>query len=374
MTETASSASSRDSGERGDKAIGVLTRNLYLGADLGPVIAARTPEAFVAATTAMWQMVQKNDFRTRANALAAEIAQTRPALIGLQEAVTWRTRSATTVDPEGDVAFDYIPLLLEAVEARGVRYREIARVDLLDIEGPTALGFNIRLTDHGAILARADVHAVNGKGIVFGTILTIDTLAGPVAIKRGWVSADVEHRGEQLRFVSTHLESFNALIRTAQAGELRTALANEPRPVIVLGDLNSHPGTEGEAVLAAAGFEDVWAALHGRRAGLTCCFLEDLTKVQGAALTERIDYVLVRGGLEPRNARVLGANRGSRVGGLWPSDHAGLFASIRLESGRRVSAAGAGSDRAAAAHCRIPLGGFLLAQRALRLTTAETRC
>jgi endonuclease/exonuclease/phosphatase family metal-dependent hydrolase len=333
MTETASSASSRDSEERGDEAIGVLTRNLYLGADLGPVIAARTPQAFVAATTAVWRMVQKNDFRTRARALAAEVADTPPALIGLQEAVTWRTRSTTTADPEGDVAFDYIPLLLEALEARGLRYREIARVDLLDVEGPTALGFNIRLTDHGAVLARADVHASNGKGFVFGAILTVDTLAGPVAIKRGWVSADVEHRGEQLRFVSTQLESFNALIRTAQAGELKAALANEARPVILIGDLNSHPGTEGEAVLASAGFDDVWAALHERRAGLTCCFLEDLTKVQGAALTERIDYVLVRGDVEPRNARVLGANRGSRVGGLWPSDHAGLFATIRVGDG-----------------------------------------
>jgi endonuclease/exonuclease/phosphatase family metal-dependent hydrolase len=327
-TQASSSAASKED-ERG-KSLGVLTRNLYLGADLAPVIGAQTPQAFVAATTAVWLMVQKNDFRVRAKALAAEIAETRPALIGLQEAVTWRTRSPSTVDPEGDVAFDYIPLLLQALKERGLDYREVAKVTLLDVEGPTALGFNIRLTDHDAILARANVRATNGKGFVYGTILTVNTLAGPVAIKRGWVSADVEHRGEHLRFVNTHLESFVAPIRTAQATELKAALAKEARPVILTGDLNSHPGTEGEAVLASAGFVDAWGALHPRQAGLTCCFLEDLTKVDGAALTERIDYVLLRGALEAGKARVLGDTRGSRVGGLWPSDHAGLFATAAL--------------------------------------------
>ena len=321
MTQASSSASSREGDERGGKAIGVLTRNLYLGADLGPVIAAQTPQAFVAATTAVWLMVKKNDFRTRARAIAAEVEETRPALIGLQEAVSWN----------GDVDFDSVKILLDALATRGLTYREVAEVSLLDVTVPTALGFHIHFTDRGAILAREGVHVTNAQGQVVGTLLTIPTnVLGPVTVKRGWLSADVEHRGEQIRFVTTHLESFNALVRTAQAQELKAALASETRPVALVGDLNSHPGTEGEAVLASAGFDDVWAALHPGRPGLTCCFLEDLTQVQGAALTERIDYVLVRGGLEPRNVRVLGANRGSRVGGLWPSDHAGLFATVRI--------------------------------------------
>jgi len=321
MTQASRSASSRESDERGSKALGVLTRNLYLGADLAPVIGAQTPQAFVAATTAVWLLVKKNDFRTRARAIAAEVVETRPALIGLQEAVSWH----------GDVDFDYVALLLDALAQRGLRYREVVEVKLLDVAVPTALGFGIHFTDRGAILAREDVHVTKAEGHVFDTKLTIPTnVLGPVTVPRGWLFADVEHRGEQIRFVTTHLESFNALVRTAQAQELKAKLASETRPVVLVGDLNSHPGAEGEAVLASAGFEDVWAALHPDRAGLTCCFLEDLTQVQGAALTERIDYVLVRGGLEPRNARVLGANRGSRVGGLWPSDHAGLFASVRV--------------------------------------------
>jgi endonuclease/exonuclease/phosphatase family metal-dependent hydrolase len=311
--------------------IGVMSRNLYLGADLGPVIAAPDLPRFIGATTAVWAMVNTNNFRTRARALAAEIAATRPALIGLQEAVTWRTQSPSdaTATPARDVAFDYVPDLLDALAKRGLEYRLVAQVDLLDVEAPTGLGIDIRLTDHEAILAREDVHVTKSEGAVFKSLLKFDTVVGEVVTKRGWVSVDVSYRGERLRFVSTHLESFDATVRKQQAAELAQVLSKERRPVILVGDLNSHPGTQGEAILAAGGFEDVWPALHSDP-GLTCCFLEDLTKTAGAAFSERIDYVLTRGPFEPRRAVVLGADPSTRVGGLWPSDHGGVFAEVRI--------------------------------------------
>src|SRR3989442_114791 len=285
----------------GNKVIGVMTRNLYLGADLGPVIAA-PPEDFFAATSAAWLMVKNNDFHTRAKALAAEVADTRPALIGLQEAVTWRTQSppdgmATRATP---VEFDYVADLLKALKSKGLVYRRVAEIELLDVEAPTGLGFDIRLTDHETILAREDVQVTKSEGAPFRKLLVLPSpTVGEVKLPRGWVSVDVKYRGENLRFVSTHLESFDSGTRVAQARELADLLANETRPVILVGDLNSDPGKEGELVLASAGFEDVWSALHDGD-GLTCCFLEDLTKTKGAALTERIDYVLTRGPFEPR--------------------------------------------------------------------------
>src|SRR6266436_2553331 len=112
--------------------------------------------------------------------------------------------------------------------------------------------------------------------------------------------------------------------------ELKKKIAAEARPVILVGDLNSHPGTEGAAILGGAGFRDVWAALHPARPGLTCCWPEDLTKTE-PGFSERIDYVLVRGPLEPRAAAVSGTELALRVAGLWPSDHGGLFAELRLE-------------------------------------------
>ena len=318
----------------GNKVIGVMTRNLYLGADLGPLIAAK-PADFFAATSAAWLMVKNNDFHTRAKAVAAEIADTRPALIGLQEAVTWRTQSP----PDGmatratHVEFDYVADLLKALKSKGLVYRRVAEIELLDVEAPTGLGFDIRLTDHETILAREDAQVTKSEGAPFKKLLVLPSpTVGEVKLPRGWVSVDVKYRGENLRFVSTHLESFDSGTRVAQARELADLLANETRPVILVGDLNSDPGKEGELVLASAGFEDVWSALHDGD-GLTCCFLEDLTKTKGAALTERIDYVLTRGPFEPRKARVLGARRGSRLDGLWPSDHAGVFAELRMADG-----------------------------------------
>ncbi len=328
------SAASHQSTAGRDDAIGVMTRNLYLGADLAPVISATTPQQFIAATTAVWLMVKNNDFHTRARALAAEIAATRPALVGLQEAVTWRTQSPSdgTATPATDVAFDYVPELLAALKARGLEYRLAAKVELLDVEAPTApaLDLDIRLTDHGAILARADVQVTKSGGVVFTNLLSFPTVVGTVTLPRGYVSVDATVEGEQLRFVSTHLESFHPGIRTLQATELVQALAGETRPVILAGDLNSRPGTEGEAVLAGAGFEDVWPQIRGNP-GLTCCFLEDLRLTKGAAFTERIDYVLTRGPFEPRKATVLGSHPNSRVDGLWPSDHGGVFAEVRVD-------------------------------------------
>src|SRR3989442_1437474 len=52
--------------------------NLYLGADLTPVIQSQNLQQFLAATTAVWTMVVKNDFHARAQALATE---TRPVIL-----------------------------------------------------------------------------------------------------------------------------------------------------------------------------------------------------------------------------------------------------------------------------------------------------
>ncbi|MGZ6126471.1 MAG: endonuclease/exonuclease/phosphatase family protein [Myxococcales bacterium] len=315
----------------GNKVIGVMSRNLYLGAELTPVIQAQDFPHFVAATTSVWSMVRKNDFHARAQALAAEIAEKRPALIGLQEAYTWRTQVPADgmATPAADIAYDYVPELIAALAARGLRYRAVASVELFDFEAPTLLGNDARMTDHGAILAREDVHASNPRSGVFSTLLPVKVLGQTVLVKRGWVSVDVKYRGEELRFVSTHLESFHAGVRQAQAAELAGILSATTGQVILVGDLNSHPGTEGAAILVQAGFTDTWPALNPADAGLTCCWPEDLT-LTSPPFSERIDYVLTRGIAGAVAATVTGDGLASRVSGLWPSDHGGLFAELRI--------------------------------------------
>ena len=52
------------------KVANVMTRNLYLGADLAPAIGAPSLEAFVAADGQILREVTANDFPTRAKGLA----------------------------------------------------------------------------------------------------------------------------------------------------------------------------------------------------------------------------------------------------------------------------------------------------------------
>src|SRR5438552_17633120 len=220
-TETSSANLSADSMAGGNKVIGVMSRNLYLGADLAPVIGAQTMPAFLAATTAGWKMVQKNDLHLRAQELADEIASKRPARIGLQEAFTWRTQTPAdgTAAPAQTVVYDFAPELQAALAARGVKYRAVASVELLDVEAPTlalvggqtVLGPDVRATDHDVILAREDVHATKIAEEVYSLLLPLPIFGRPLPLplRRGYVAVDVKYRGESLRFVNTHLESFD---------------------------------------------------------------------------------------------------------------------------------------------------------------------
>jgi endonuclease/exonuclease/phosphatase family metal-dependent hydrolase len=310
----------------------VLTRNLYLGAALDPVIAATTPAAFIAATTEVWTIVQRNDFRIRAEAIADEIEEAEPDLVGLQEAYLWRIQSpgdfltgGTT--PATTVVYDDVQLILDALAARGLSYRAAVVLPLFDFEAPIATGDDVRLTDRLVILARAQVETSDPVAQVYQTLLPLRVLGRDLTVPRGYAWVDAKVRGQRLRFATTHLESFNAQVRVAQATELAAALSGFAGPVTLVGDLNSVPGQEGEAVLVAAGFQDAWATLHPGQPGLTCCFAADLHET-AQALTDRIDYVLTRGPLAPEAIEILGARPAERVQGLWPSDHAGLAAEV----------------------------------------------
>src|SRR5690242_2705091 len=68
----------------------VMTRNVYLGADLIP-LATTPPDQFEQAAASRYQTVLRNDFPTRAKAIAAEISSTKPDVVALQEAAIWRT-------------------------------------------------------------------------------------------------------------------------------------------------------------------------------------------------------------------------------------------------------------------------------------------
>ena len=113
-------AASAGEAKRQPVTVRVLTRNLYLGANLDPILQAKSfHEAFLA-VEADWAQVQANDFPTRARAIAREIAQTRPDFVGFQELTLYRTQTPAdlTVTPATTVALDYAAELRKALAAR----------------------------------------------------------------------------------------------------------------------------------------------------------------------------------------------------------------------------------------------------------------
>jgi hypothetical protein len=320
--------------------LGVLTRNLYVGADVDAVISALvspSPDDDLAALTAAIQTLQRTDFPTRARAIADEIARTRPHAVGLQE-VSEIHIDLTPLNIPVSLQLDFLPVLQAAIADRGLHYAVGATVK--NIEAAPLPG--VSLVDYDALLVDADRVQITDH--------TSDTFAanvGPVApgvvLKRGWVTVRGIVDGRSYQFASTHLESGNAAgldqLRAAQASELAASLVPGV-PTILMGDLNDQPGTPMYRVLAGAGFTDAWDAFRPGVAGYTCCHAADLSD-HVARFTQRIDYVLARGLRDEGKAvigsiTIIGDQPADRVSGpagwIWPSDHAGLAATLLLPS------------------------------------------
>ncbi|HYP55217.1 MAG TPA: endonuclease/exonuclease/phosphatase family protein [Solirubrobacterales bacterium] len=336
------------------KVVNVMTRNLYLGADLGPAIAAKTLSQAVAANGAILRQVLANDFPTRAEGLADEILATQPDLVGLQEVALWRT---TPITPAGQaLTLDYLQLLLDELnEGNGkVQYRVVVVQDEFDLEAPADAN-NVagdgpggelanaevigRLTMRDVILARSSggVHTWNEQGGNFKTLLPLSVAGQPISVKRGWTATDARVRGSKpFRFVNTHLEAFEPNIRAAQAAELVApgGPATGDLPVVLVGDLNSDDDTvepkDRPAYLAllAAGFVS-----RGTSDPLSCCLDSPLLAVGAGGevgdFDHQVDHVMT-------NAPELITLQSSLVTGLlpvngfWNSDHAGVFSALRF--------------------------------------------
>jgi endonuclease/exonuclease/phosphatase family metal-dependent hydrolase len=314
----------------------VMTRNLYVGTDVDAVIAAlATPDPGDDLPTllAAIETLRRTDFPSRAIAFAEEIARTRPHVIGLQEI----SQVDLILPPIGiDIHYDFLPTLLGELAARGLDYAVAAQVR--NIEATPLPG--VTLIDYDAILvdrSRVTVHATTAQRFS----ANLGPVAPGILLERGWVSATATIDGRTYALASTHLESGDLpgldLLRAAQAGELVQALAGAT-PTVLMGDLNDVPGSPMYQVLANAGFTDAWAGLRPGTAGYTCCHASDLSN-RLERFEQRVDYIFVRAVGHPKGkvigqiARV-GEVPADRINGpdssIWPSDHAGLVARLRI--------------------------------------------
>jgi endonuclease/exonuclease/phosphatase family metal-dependent hydrolase len=323
----------------------VMTRNVYFGANLQRAAQATNPQQLLDAVATIFDNVRATDFPARAKALAREIDEADPALVGLQEVALWRRGPVGVLDgpvtPAREVVIDFLPVLLDELEERGTPYDVVRTQEELDLEGPAGGPYfrDIRLTSRDVILAkRGEVEVHDSSSANFVATSAIPTVLGPLTVRASWVAADVTVNRRSFRFVTTHLEPYNPSVRAAQAAELVAAggpAAQSHDPVVLVGDLNSDPNdasAHGAAfdVLADTGFADTWLQANGSAPGYTHGFGELLDDPDISGFDTRIDHVLTRGAEAPASkAKLVGLDADNRTpAGLWPSDHAGLVTTV----------------------------------------------
>ncbi len=358
----------------------VMTRNVYLGADLGPALRATSVDDAVNAAGQIVKQVHATRFPSvRAKQLAAEIRSRRPDVVGIQEGAWWRTASpasltpaltghpsASQTDPQGG---NFLSDLLRQLNRRGknrkgarVRYRIAAVKTEFDFEMPVNNGsgglaaatHNERLTMRDAILVRrgAGISVSNPSGGTFSTLLQVK-LAGalPVNVTRGWAAIDVKAHGRKLHVVDAHLEAFDGQaantgsdgqtypkggIRQAQARQLAAPGGPAGRPgTILIGDFNSDFPVHGDQVspgdalayqsLLAAGFREVSPAVPP----FGCCIQDpNLANRSRAGITHRVDHIMT-------NTKRVRFRKGGLTHtyshGLWSSDHFGLVSTLLIK-------------------------------------------
>ncbi len=342
--------------------ITVMTRNLFIGADLVPVISAQTPEEFLSAAQDALAQAAANNFPERARSLAAEIVEKKPHLVGLQEVYNF-TRNGSNSQPPFR---DHLKDLMNALAAQGVHYRVAAVVKEMDIQVPLG-DLLLGLTDRDVILARSDVAtsivpvALSGcrasmDGCNYQVVAGITSPIGEITVERGFVAVDAMIGSSLVRFVNTHMEEremdpgnpnpYSQIFQSAQAFELVSVLAGLPNPqgapVVVVGDINSSQQDKTSTVgpytivppykqFVGAGYTDTWPLRPGAPAGLTCCQSTDLLN-QYSSLYERVDVIFTsRPPVGRVKVNLVGNDEVDKTpSGLWPSDHAGVLTRLEI--------------------------------------------
>jgi endonuclease/exonuclease/phosphatase family metal-dependent hydrolase len=364
---------SADAAGKPGKPVTVMTRNVYLGADINrPVRAAitaqeegKTPQEILVAlgnaTHVTRAIVDQTDFTVRAPLLADEVARTQPDLIGLQEVALWRSGefeplnvgvpNATTVD------YDFLEILLDELAARGLDYEAVQVGDRADVEGPSFTGSpfdgtiadakDIRLTMRDVILMRADnaLRVTDSGSTVFAHNLAVPVAGATMRFDRGYNWVDVDAGATKLRFINSHFEAFSSDLALAQASELLSDAPAAGRTNVFVCDCNSDPLNDSvkqrdhvphkapyELITGPGGFTDEWLpAEEGWTSGLS----ELVNDPTAAGFDHRIDMVFARTpagtGLAVDRREVTGDELADRDPGtgLWPSDHAGVVLRLR---------------------------------------------
>jgi hypothetical protein len=341
----------------------VMTRNIYVGTDVDVVLGATDPSEIPGLVAEAFAVLEFTDFPARAELLVNEIEAVQPHLIGLQEISLIRHQSPGDMViggtiPAEEVLYDYLAILMEALQARGLNYEVAGMIQNADVELPMFAGMgpegplfdDVRLTDFDVVLVRSDVKVISVRTANYKAMLEVP--AAGISVPRGYVIADVKIDKRKYCFVNTHLEQADQLlpIQMAQAQELLKKIHQWGKPIILVGDFNSvAPYGETYQFIMSQGYADAWLEANPNENGFT--FGHDYNLVnQDVEFDERIDFVFVRNkhnaaGIGPVIAEVVGDEQENRtppipgIGlGLWPSDHGGVIAQLELPVGPKYLA------------------------------------
>jgi len=360
----------------------VMSRNIYLGADVGKALEL-IPD-LPAAAQFMWDQMRKTDFATRAELLADEINQNQPDVIGVQEATIWRCQK--NVWSKKTTVYDFIEILLGnlsgkyvVAEFNGVKAYNpgfsispipyLTRVEdpkvFKELFSQNTASCGFETGDLLLVKKQLQNQIINlGNSEYEATYSIVPTI---MTVYRGYSWADIKINGVPTRFITTHLESLwdeNKVPNSArQARQLILDTKNTAMPLIVMGDFNSDPRdprgsnsanpgeqpVESEScpikssicnaykLMIESGFKDAgpnsldpknfsW----GMNAYLTGAdearrvFAEKMGNEFG--FTDRLDYIFYKNGVNFKESKIFGLKP------KYPSDHAGVVANLEVSN------------------------------------------
>jgi endonuclease/exonuclease/phosphatase family metal-dependent hydrolase len=334
--------------DRDRRDLRVMTYNVNEGTDFLQIQAATDLNSFLVAVGQTITQVRGTDPPARMRAVAKQIIDADPTLVSLEEADEWYTSSfnpATGACGTPTLEFAMLQELQDALAAQGAHYtvaEEAQQYAFPLIPGfiPPSTYLCVSLVNHVAILARTDLDPErfqwsNPQSAQYATMLQFPSPIGLLPLPRAWVSVDATFDHKTFRYIGTHLESVVPAIREAQGAELRAGPANTSLPVILAMDSNAPaaplPQDPTYMDFIAAGYDDGWTENFPLVPGFTCC-QDEADNNPESQLYQRIDLILTLGHVKVRNIALFGADPQDRIiGGLWPSDHAGVAAHVAIE-------------------------------------------
>jgi hypothetical protein len=316
-----------------------MSRNAYVGANVVSLATARSEAEIEQKAKELYQTVDQTNFPLRAQALVREIKRTKPDIVGFQELSRFYRGPDGHDDGIKDATtplYNFRKIMENDLRAAGLHYKTVSDQVWLDVEVSSADGYDGRLQQANTVMIRTG----RGARVKF------------LRQRKGVVPAPARHpavrpdRAPVVRLggdggqgrrqaVPVHRPTRRGLLRrrldAAVQGPRSGASQDEEGADDHRGRLRLRPLlADAELVLgwlqggARAGFKET-----SRRRN-TCCQDEKLDNPQ-SKLKQWIDYIVVRPAARVLSTALVGDKLSDRIGGLWPSDHAGLVARLRLK-------------------------------------------